>query len=57
LLDFPYGYFFQLQLNDNSQPFWSEVLFEPGKPNTSDEEDEEARAFLIKSGTISYDGR
>lgn len=50
-------FFFQLQLNENSQPIWSEVFFVSGEPNTSNEEDEEAQAFLIKSGTVSYDGR
>jgi hypothetical protein len=57
LHNFLYAYLFQLQFNDNSQPIWSEILFESAKPNTSDEEDEEAQAFHIKSGTVSNDGR
>ncbi|KAJ4787289.1 hypothetical protein LUZ62_038535 [Rhynchospora pubera] len=51
------GILYQLQLNENSQPIWSEVFFESEESSTNNEEDDQAQAFLIKSGTVSYDGR
>ncbi|KAJ3676588.1 hypothetical protein LUZ60_004000 [Juncus effusus] len=48
------GILYQLQLNENSQPFWSETLFVSGESNTNREEMDQIQ---IKSGAVSHDGK
>nr|CAD1828999.1 unnamed protein product [Ananas comosus var. bracteatus] len=51
------GILYQLQLNEKSQPIWTELVFKSEQQSTSTDETEPSRIVRVKSGVVSCDGK